>query len=361
MSFHQPSVWFLLLLAVLPVVWWRWHAAARRPAVRYSSTAPFGHLGPPWSVRLRWIVPALRLLGLALVIVALARPQKGDETRRTHTEGIAIQLVVDRSGSMRAQDFTINGKPADRLTIVKNVVRDFVNGEKDLQGRPDDMIGCIAFASFADSLCPLTTDHAHLIDALMQIRPANDRTESATAIGDAVALGVERLKSLEQRIAADGGPVIKGKVMILLTDGENNAGDIDPVTAAEMAAAFGIKIYAIGAGTTQGMAPLPDRDVFGRPLMMPVSIDEPTLRKMAEVSGGKYFRASDTESLRHIYAEIDRLERSKINERRYITYTQAAVEPVRLAGWTWPPVLLVALVVLGLETFLRYTRFRTVP
>src|SRR5262249_31580523 len=163
---------------------------------------------------------ALRMLAIAVLIIALARPQKGDEQSRINTEGIAIQLVVDRSGSMRAQDFRIDGKPTDRLTVVKSVVKDFVLGGKGLAGRPDDLIGGIAFASFADSLCPMTTDHTHLLDSLKQLKPASDREESATAIGDAIALGVERLNSLEQRVQA-GDKVIKGKIIILLTDGEN--------------------------------------------------------------------------------------------------------------------------------------------
>jgi Ca-activated chloride channel family protein len=363
MSFHQPSVWFLLMLLLLPLIWMRWRSPKRRAVVQFSSIAPAEHLGSTWAVRMRWIIPALRIAALAVLIIAMARLQKGDEQTRINTEGIAIQLVVDRSGSMRAQDFEMSGHPVDRLTVVKSVVQDFVIGGKGLAGRPDDLIGCIAFASFADSICPLTTDHTHLIDSLAQVKAASDRQESATAIGDAIALGVERLKSLEQRVQGEGGPIIKGKIMILLTDGENNAGDIDPVTAAQMAAAFGMKVYTIGAGSANGMAPMPVQDVLGRNFMqqIPVSIDEDMLRKIAQISGGQYFRASDTSSLRNIYEQIDKLERTKIHESRYVNYKELAVEPVRLAGLTLPPLLLVALGLLSIEMLLSATRFRTLP
>lgn len=364
MSFHHPSIWYLLLLLVLPVLWWRWRSARRRGAVAFSSIEPVETIGTTWAVRLRWIVPALRLAALTLLIIALARPQKGDEQSRINTQGIAIQLVVDRSGSMRAMDFKVGGRPVDRLTIVKRTVESFVSGGENLAGRPNDIIGLIAFASFADTLCPPTTDHAHLIDAVKQMRVATEREESATAIGDAIALGVERLRSLEsaQHISANSDDEqIKGKVMILLTDGENNAGDIDPITAAEMAAAFNIKIYTIGAGTDAGVAELPERDFFGQPIRIPVSIDEATLTKIAQTTGGRYFRATDTDLLQQIYAQIDALEKTRVQERRFVTYKEAAVQAVTIGGMTLPPLLLIALIALALEVFLSNTRFRAVP
>lgn len=361
MSFHQPSVWFLLLLLVLPLLWIRWRSPRRRAAVNFSSTKPLRFIGQSVFVRLRWIIPALRLAAIAILIIAIARPQKGDEQTRINTEGIAIQLIVDRSGSMRAQDFRINGRQTDRLTVVKNVVEEFVTGGKNLAGRPNDMIGCIAFGTFADSVCPMTTDHTHLVDAIKQVKVATEQQEAATAIGEAIALGVERLRALEQRIGPGADKTIKGKIMILLTDGENNAGDIDPMVAAQMAAAFGIKVYAIGAGTNSGMAPVPGTDIFGRQMQIPVSIDEDSLKAIAAATGGRYFRASDTESLQQIYAQIDQLERTEIHEKRYVTYKEAAVESVRLGSLTIPPLLLVVMVLLLAETLLSTTRFRSIP
>jgi Ca-activated chloride channel homolog len=361
MSFHQPSVWFLALLALLPLLWWRSRSPRRRAAVRFSSLDPVLRAGDTWAVGLRWVVPAMRLLAIAMLIVAIARPQKGDEQTRINTDGIAIQLVVDRSGSMRAMDFTIGGKQTDRLTVVKKVVREFVEGGDGLPGRPNDLIGAIVFASFADSICPLTTDHAHLLDAIQQTRMASEREESGTAIGDGLALGVERLKSLEQRVGIDTGMTIKSKIMILLTDGENNAGDIDPIEAANMAAAFDIKVYTIGAGTDAGMAAVPGRDIFGQQMMVPVSIDEGTLRKIADLTGGKYFRATDSESLRNIYEQIDQLERTEMQEQRFVTYKQAAVQRIAIGPLSFPPLLLVVLSLLAFETLLAATRFRTLP
>lgn len=366
MTFHQPSVWILLLLLILPLLWRRWHSPRRRAAIAFSSVEPIQSIGSTWAVRWRWIVPALRTSALGLLITALARPQKGDEHTRINTEGVAIQLIVDRSGSMRATDFRINNREADRLSVVKRVVEEFVGGDQtaNLSGRPNDVIGMIAFASFADTVCPLTSDQSHLIESIKQMRIAPEE-ESATAIGEAIALGVERLRALDQRLNLESAHPIKSKLMILLTDGENNAGDIDPITAAQMAAAYNIKVYTIGAGTERGLAPVPGTDIFGQPRQIRVSIDEPTLTKIAEITGGQYFRATDTDSLRQIYDQIDALEKTEVQERRFVTYKEAAVEPIRLSAFgesiTLPPLLMIVLVLLGLELLLSNTRFRTVP
>jgi Ca-activated chloride channel family protein len=363
-TFHHPSIWFLLLFFVLPLLWWRRRNPRRRSAIAFSSIEPVERIATTWAVRFRWIVPALRFAALALLIVALARPQKGDEQSRINTRGLAIQLIVDRSGSMRAMDFKLGGKPVDRLSVVKRVVESFVMGGGALAGRPNDVIGLIAFASFADSLCPITADHTHLIDGVKQMRIASEREESATAIGDAIALGVERLRSLESahHISVQSPDAqIKGKVIILLTDGENNSGDIDPITAAQMAAAFNIKIYTIGAGTRDGIAEVPDTDIFGQRMRIPVSIDEESLTKIAEQTGGRYFRATDTDSLQQIYAQIDELEKTTIQERRYITFKEASIHPIAIGGLTIPPLVMMALTLLGLEVVLTTTRFRTLP
>lgn len=363
MIFHQPSIWFLMLLALTPLVWWNWISRRRRPAVAFSSVEPLRRSGTSWAVRLRWIVPTLRTLAIALLIVCLARPQLTDQEIRRFTEGIAIQLVVDRSGSMRAEDFQIEGRRANRLEAVKRVVHNFIVGGEELPGRPDDLIGLIAFATFPDSVCPLTMDHDHTVETIRRVEPAVGGTESGTAIGEAVALGVERLHSLDQQAGQLGRRQVESKIMILLTDGENNQGDIDPITAAELAATFGIRIYTIGAGTRNAVAPIPTVDQFGRTVMqrLPVSIDEETLRRIADITGGQYFRATDTDSLAEIYATIDELEKTEIEERRYVHYSEMAVEPVELRGWHVPPLLLFAFLLLAVEQLLSNTKFRVVP
>ncbi len=365
MTFHEGSAWFLLLLVLVPLIWWQPLSRSRRPALLFSSILPITRLASTWAVGARHLVPLLRTIAVALLIICLARPQKGNEQTRIFAEGVAIQMLVDRSGSMQAMDFHIDGKPVDRLTAVKRVAREFVLGREDrddLAGRPDDLIGLIVFGTYADSLCPLTLDHDHLVKTLDSTQVATTNAEAATAIGDAVALSVERLRMLERKRDLDDTRKIKSKIVILLTDGENTAGDFEPFRAAEMAAAFGIKVYAIGVGT-RGMAPMPSTDIFGRKMMrpMPVNIDEDTLREIAKVTGGQYFRATDTESLKEIYATINELEKTKIEERRYMQYKELATARVDLGPLALPPLLLFVLIFLALEIVLANTRFRRIP
>lgn len=363
MTFHQDSIMFLTLLALLPLIWWRWLAASRRGAVRFSSVAPLRKQRPTWAVRARHIIPLLRTLAVGLLIVALARPQKGDEETEIIAEGIAIQLLVDRSSSMLAEDFQIDGKPANRLTVVKSVARDFVLGrpDDDLPGRTNDLIGLIAFAGYADGICPTTLDHEHLMETLKQVQIAESRSEDGTAIGDAIALGVERMRELDRRREADRAAQIKSKVLVLLTDGEQTTGDLTPEQGAELAKALGVKVYTIGVGT-EGTAPMPQM-VFGQKRMVPVpvGIDEATLKQVARITGGEYFRAKDTESLRRIYARIDELERTETQEKRYLQHVELATTPVTLGGWRCPPILLVVIALLALEVLLANTRFRRIP
>ena len=363
MIFHQPSIWFLLLICFTPLIWWNYKSRRRRPAIIFSSVEPLHRAGSTWAARSRWIIPLLRTLAVILLIVCLARPQQTEQEIRTFSEGIAIQLVVDRSGSMRAMDFKLNGQAVNRLEVVKHVVENFIAGGEDLPGRLHDLIGIIAFASFPDSICPLTLDYEHSVEAIRQVEPAEGPQESGTAIGEAIALGVERLHSLEQRRELLESSRVRSKVMILLTDGENNVGEIDPVTAAEMAATFGIRIYTIGAGTNSGSAPIPVPDVFGRMRMrnVPVSIDEETLKQIAEISGGQYFRATDTNSLGEIYARIDELEKTEIEEKRYVHFSELAVEALPMGSLTLPPLLLIVFLLLALEMLLVSTKFRTIP
>jgi Ca-activated chloride channel family protein len=360
MMFHSPSVWLLLLLLLLPLMWWR---ARRRPALVFSSTAAARRIRPSLALRLRGIVPVLRVLAIALLIIALARPQKPNEQSRVVTEGIAIQLILDRSGSMRAMDFQLDGEPADRMAASKRVIHEFIEGKGELTGRPNDLIGLIGFARFADSLCPPTLDHSHVLKTLEQTRFVVQRSEDGTAIGDALALGVERLHQLTDKARDRGARPPESNVIILLTDGENNIGDIEPLTAAEMAAAFGIRVYTIGAGTREGLAqvpvPMPDGTMVMRGV--PVSIDERTLKAIADRTGARYFRATDTDSLIEIYKEIDRLERARIEETRYVQYEEPAVEPFTFLGVNLPPILLIVFGLLLVETLMSTTRWRMLP
>jgi len=362
MTLHESYWWFLLLAALLPLIWWRWIRRDRYSSMKFSSTETVQQLGGTWVTRARHILPALRTCTVILLVLILVRPQKGNQQTRIFSEGIAVQLLIDRSGSMEAMDFRVDGKPVDRLAAVKNVVEDFVLGDEHLPGRPDDLIGMIAYGTHADSTCPLTLDHEYLIHALKQTEIAKTQAEGQTAIGDAIALGVERLRALENQRRIRQAHKIKSKIMILLTDGESNAGDIEPVKAAELAATYDIKIYTIGAGT-KGMAPVPAVDVFGRKYYrkMPVSIDEETLKKIADTTDGQYYRATDTDSLKKVYAEIDKLEKTKTEEKRYMQYKELATESVALGSLRMPPLFLAVFILLALEVVLANTRFRRIP
>lgn len=360
LGFHPGSAWWLLLMPLVLLAWLPM-LRRRRPTITHAAGAELAAAGASWVSRFRWLPPLLRMLGLAVLVVCIARPIKANERSRVFVEGIAIQSVVDRSGSMAALDFTLEAGRVDRLTAVKKVLTDFIEGDGDLPGRPDDLVGLITFAKFADTVSPLTLDHAHVADAIDGVRIATDRSEDGTAIGDAIALAVERLRELDDR-ADENGRRIKSRVIVLLTDGENNAGDIDPETAAEIAGAFDVRIYTIGVGS-DGVAPMPARDPFGRQVMMRqrVSIDEDTLTRVAEATGGRYFRATDTDSLRDIYASIDELEKTTTEQRRYRLYRDLAVSSLDLGPLTVPPLLLLAIGLLGLEQLLVHTRFRTTP
>jgi Ca-activated chloride channel family protein len=261
---------------------------------------------------------------------------------------------------MNAHDFTINGQPVDRLSAVRKVAGEFIKGMGNLDGRSGDLIGLVTFAGYADSNCPMTFDHEYLVsDVLDRVQIVNERSEDGTAIGDAVALAVERLSSLEDRVKQESGNPIQSKVIILLTDGANNQGDLDPQTAADIAAAMDITVYTIGAGTN-GYAPFPTTDIFGRTVMRQgqVTIDEETLEMIATTTGGKYFRATDTASLQEIYAAIDEMERTEITQRTYVNHVDMAVESVSIAGFTLPPLLLVSFIFLFADIILRSTYYR---
>lgn len=361
-SFQALDWWFLPLMLVAPVALWRYLGRRRRSTVAFSSAPLLRAAGTTVFVRSRWVVGALRLLAIALLAFCLARPVIAHQQTKLFVEGAAIQLVVDRSGSMQALDFEVGGRQANRLDAVKDVAGAFVLGGGDLKGRPNDLVGLITFARFADGLSPLTLDHAYVIDALQRVRPADDQSEGGTAIGDALALAVERLRDAMQHAAtAEGRDPIKSAAIILLTDGENNAGDVEPLVAADLAATYGIKIYAIGVGT-RGMAPFPvGTDPFGRQIIrnVPVSIDEELMREMAAKTGGQYFRATDTASLVSIYEQIDQMEKTRTETRQAFHYTDLAVQSFRVAGRSVPPLLIGVLVLVAAELLLSGTRYRS--
>lgn len=324
--FANPEAFWLAML--LPVLAWpmlrrAWGRSRRHATSIGLPTAALASVaGTSWRARLRWLPAGLRHGCLALAIVALARPQKVIGQTHTSTRGIAIQVVLDRSGSM-GEPMIFDGKEMSRLEAVKRVLGQFVKGDgKDLKGREGDLIGLIAFARFADTVCPLVQTHDALLDLASQTKVVTNRAEDGTAIGDALALGAARLKQAEEdvkrRSEAAGSKtkpdfVIKSKIMILLTDGASNAGDLTPEQAAQMAAQWGIKIYAIGIGAGESYQVI-DMGPFGsQKIPIGGSVDEDVLRSVASATGGRYWEASDAKSLRQIYAEIDELEKTEVD------------------------------------------------
>ena len=345
--FHSP--WFLTLLFLVPWFAWRMFRERERTGIAFSSVAVASRLAPTIRQRLMWLPRALTIAAMTLMIFSIAQPREGREETFIDTDGIAIEMVVDRSGSMQAIDFKIDERSVDRLTAIKKVVADFVIGDDKLPGRQTDLIGLITFAGYADDETPVTLDHGYLIARLQEAEIEMTRGEDGTAIGDAISLAVERLNSLDDRQKQK----VKNKIIILLTDGENNAGEMDPIPAAELAQTMGIKVYTIGVGT-QGEAPVPTTDIFGRSTMqwMQVNIDEDTLRKVAEITGAKYFRATDTDSLEKIYAEIDTLEKTKVEAQRFTDYRDLAVQSYATPFMVVPPWLLIVFGLLGIRWFL---------
>ena len=335
------SPYALLLLLLVPIILALRRRQQYTVAVRYSSIADVAALAPSLTTRWRWILPCLRTLALVLCIIALARPQQGLGAIKVSREGIAMLMVVDISGSMAALDLQIDGRQSSRLNTVKQTFRTFVQGGKNLTGRAGDLIGMVTFARYPDSVCPLTLDHDTLLALLDQVEIVTLPEEDGTAIGEAIALGVERLKDSTAR----------SRVMIVLTDGVNNAGDTEPRQAARIARALGLKIYTIGAGT-RGVAMVPVRAPGGQTVLqrIRVDIDEAMLTEIATLTGGQYFRATDGAALQAIYSEIDRLEKSTNVTEQYQQYAEF-----------FPFVLLPGLGCLVLELVLSTTRFRKIP
>jgi len=356
-SFRFYSWFWLLLLPVVVGIFF-WQRRYRRPvAAVFSSIADLKRLPVTRMQKVRSLLPILYLLGLCLILLALARPQSGRSESRISGEGIAIELVLDVSGSMEALDFQLGGRDVSRLEAVKHVINEFVIGSKSngLAGRRDDQVGVVAFGGFADSKCPLTLDHGALVEIVKGLsvpKPIRDRRgrvvndealkeELATAIGDGVAVAIDRLRNAKSQ----------SKVIILLTDGDNNAGVVDPREAAAIANESSIRMFTIGIGRT-GMVPIPQEDAFGKKVLVSAHfrIDEELLREMARTANGEYFHADDSSGLLRVYSQIDQLAKSNFEESKYSEYTEL------FASFAWPGAIL--LFTVGV---LKKTRFRSLP
>ncbi|HWN66073.1 MAG TPA: VWA domain-containing protein [Haliangium sp.] len=337
-EFREP--WFLLLAALaLPV----FLLARRSPGrVVFSSLSLLPARASSWRTRLAWLPDAGLALAALCMSVALAGPRAARGESHIRREGIAIMMAMDVSGSMRALDLSDEDEEKTRLDAVKEVFQSFVAGDGELAGRPDDAIGLVSFAGFADTRCPVTLNHASLLEIAAQMELVTERSEDGTAIGDGLGLAVERLREAKAR----------SRVVILLTDGVNNAGVESPMQAAELAKSLGVKVYTIGAGT-DGVAPVRVRDPLSGQMVlqaMPVEIDEETLRAIAERTGGRYFRAQDAAGLREVYQQIDQLERTQISERRLRDYDEY-----------YRHLMAAALLAAALSWLARATLFRRLP
>lgn len=325
MRFLYPQV--LLFLLIVPVLIWYYFFSkiSRRATIKYSNINKLKNSlpgGKKTKLSFQSFFDWVKIGALILIILAAARPQTGQKKRNILTEGYDIMLALDISGSMRAEDF----KPKNRLSVAKDTIYNFIKGRKS------DRIGLVVFAGESFTQSPLTLDYGMLLEAVRAVK--FDMVDDGTAIGMAIANAVDRLRYSRA----------KSKIIILLTDGVNNSGNIDPITAAKLAQAFGIKIYTIGVGT-KGKAPFPYDTVFGkRYRFMPVDIDETTLTKVAQITGGKYFRATDSETLSRIYATINKLEKTKINVKEYVNYND-------IFYWFLGLAIILLLIVFILENF----------
>lgn len=327
---HPWMLW--LLLFIPPLVWFRF-TDRRRATLRFSDGQALRALPSSWVIRARHLLPVLYGVGLALIVVALARPQEGLDESRVNREAVDIVLLIDVSTSMLAEDFFIDDRRVNRMAVCLQAAKEFI------QRRRDDRIAVIAFAGAPYVMAPLTFDHGWLLQQVNRIEIA--MVEDGTAIGSAIATGLNRLRDSEA----------ESKVVILLTDGVNNAGSLTPENAARAAEALDVRVHTIGAGT-QTHAPYPVQDPFGgrRYVQQLAVFDEAQLQRIADITGGQYFHADDTEALMRIYAEIDELERTEIEVEEYTRYEERFM-----------PFLLWALGLLTLERVLAVARLGRWP
>lgn len=364
MNLYSP--WLLLLLLLAPLGGYLMLRRGGRARLRFSSLRDASRAGSSWRIRLRGLLVVARVVCIALLVLALARPREGSKIQKISTKGVALELVVDRSGSMEAQ-MNYKGQQLTRLEVVKQVLTDFVDTEGELEGRPNDLMGLVTFARYADTVCPLVHAHDALLGFMKQTQVVPQRSEeNATSIGDALALAAARLKKAEEEIVrrnlqlksgaeakseAEVKPEfeVKSKAIILLTDGRNNAGRYQPMEAAELAKDWGIKIYTVGIGGGEAYTRI--RGLFGD-FLMPTGqeLDERLLKTLAEKTGGFYGRAGDGEALRQIVERIDKQEKSEIQSIQYSRYEEK-----------FSPLALAALIALALEIALSCTMFRKIP
>ncbi len=337
LEFAHPLWLWLLPLAVVFFVW----NIKNNRVVLVSDLAGWSAGPVSWRVRLMWVVPFLLSCGLALCIVAASSPRIGNRQTEIKKDGIAMMMVVDTSSSMLALDMDNDRQEETRLDVVQKTVVNFVQGGDGFTGRSNDMVGLIRFAGFADTACPLTFDHLNLSTIAHGLEITRKQEEDGTAIGEALTLAVSRLNDAPA----------ESKVIVLLTDGSNNAGQETPEVAASLAESQSIKIYSIGVGSN-GMAPIritDPRTGRSRVTTMPVQIDDELLEQISTQTGGQYFRATNREGLQRIVERIDALEKTTMEEKRYREYTEY-----------FPMLLLLALASIVLSSVLEYTTFRRV-
>jgi Ca-activated chloride channel homolog len=295
-SFEQFHFIWLFCLLPLIIGFWIWRRHKMQGEIKFSSSAIFNQISGGWKSKLRWLPKVFRVLTIAALIVVLMRPQSRSSWKETKTEGIDIVLSMDISYSMLAKDFKPN-----RLEVAKEIAIDFINQ------RPNDRIGLVIFSGEAFTSCPLTTDHIVLNNMLAEMQPG--QLESGTAVGSGLATAVNRIKDSKA----------KSKVVILLTDGVSNSGEVAPITAGEIAKAFGIRVYTVGVGSYgKALTPVIVNQLGNLEYdYVNVEIDEPTMKKISSITGGKYFRAADKKGLETTLKEIDRLEKSFISEKNF--------------------------------------------
>jgi Ca-activated chloride channel family protein len=326
-TFANPELLFLLVLIIPAVVWYILKNRTTQAAIRFSATTGVKNAGQSYKYYLRHVLFGFRMLAIALLVVALARPQSTMSWKNVTTRGIDIVMALDISSSMLARDFNPN-----RLEASKNIAVEFISG------RPNDRIGLVVFSGESFTQCPLTTDHAVLINLFEDIE--SGMVEDGTAIGMGLATAVNRLKDSDA----------KSKVVILLTDGVNNRGSIAPATAAEIAKTFDVRVYTIGVGS-HGTAPYPVNTPYGiQYRKMKVEIDEAVLQQIASETNGEYFRATNNQKLKNIYAQIDQMEKSRIEVKEYSEKKEEFLLFALVAG-----------ILLFLELLLRTTVLRTIP
>jgi Ca-activated chloride channel family protein len=332
MAFAHP--WFLLLLLLLPLLAWLKGRRGVPPAFVYSSVQLVRGMQNITRSRSGGFLMSLRWLVLALFIVALAQPRLTKSQTTVKASGVDIVVALDMSGSMISEDFVVRGERVNRFNMARTVLKGFIDK------RPNDRIGLVLFASQAYIATPLTLDHDYLQENLDRLE-IGAIDQNSTAIGDGLSTAVNRLADLKA----------KSKIVILMTDGQNNSGKLDPLVAAEAAAALKVKVYTVGIGM-RGQAPMPARDMFGRKVyqMVPVDVDEDTLQKIADRTGGKYYRADNAEKFRQIYDEIDKLEKTEAVVNKFTEYKEL-----------FPWLVVAGAALLLIELVLGQTAFRRLP